>query len=362
MTVSVDTGPLDILRRLLEQPTAPFHEVRVLTVIGAILNHWGIPFRSDRHGNLIARYQNGRGPRWALMAHTDHPGIEITGVRGGTAHGTFLGGVRPDSLPGARVRLFCGDDAQGQPATITATRMVGGEKRVTIALERPGSVSPGAFGTFDLGAPTVNEKTVAAIAVDDLIGCATALSVLAWLKSSGARARVWGVFTRAEEVGFAGAQLLAEAGTLPRDTLVVSLEASKEMAGARQGMGPVIRVGDRTSTFNGDAEYRLHGAAKKLAEANSDFRFQRQLMSGGTCEATVFAALGYPAVGLAYPLVNYHNMIDDGGIAREQVATADYLGGVDLLETAVTAPAGDSLAGYYRRLTRATARYRKRLS
>ena len=43
-----------------------------------------------------------------------------------------------------------------------------------------------------------------------------------------------------EEIGFGGAQLLAEGGRLPRSARVVSLEASMALAGAQPGRGPVI--------------------------------------------------------------------------------------------------------------------------
>lgn len=356
------TDPLSIARRMLAQPSAPFHEGRVMTAVAEVLDALGIPFRRDRYGNLIARHGRGRGPVWALVAHTDHPGIEVTSVRGGTAHGTFLGGVRPESLPGARVLLY-GEDGVGQPATVLDMRMVRGEKRVRLLADNGQAPAKGAFGTFDLPRPTVNRTRIAATAVDDLIGCATILSVLAAMRGEGGPGRVLGVFTRAEEVGFAGAQRVVEGNLLPWDAVVVSLEASMEMPGARRGMGPVIRVGDRASTFDGAVERHLHQTAQRLAKSEGGFRYQRQLMTGGTCEGSVFAACGYRTIGLAYPLLNYHNMTDDGGIAQEEVATGDYLGGVRLLAEAVRH--GGRLttifSRYRSRLWRATGRYRRRL-
>lgn len=350
--------PLAIARALLSIPTAPFHEQRVMTVIRDMLSGWGIRYRSDPHGNLIARLGQARSAPWALVAHTDHPGMEVTSVRGHVGFGTFLGGVRPNSLPGALVRLYgTGGEATG---TIETVREVRGEKRVRIRLDRQ-TVQPGWFGTFDLGAPVVDRQRIAATAVDDLIGCATILSVLGTLKAQNASCRVLGVFTRAEEVGFAGAQALVQDRTLPDDARVVSLEASLEMAGARQNKGPVIRVGDRTATFDAGLERRLHEAALGLEKTDPSFTFQRQLMSGGTCEATVFTAAGYRAVGLAYPLQNYHNMVEPEGVAREQVATADYLGGVRLLAAAVQARPGGGFPRYMKRLTKATAKLVNRL-
>jgi endoglucanase len=79
----------------------------------------------------------------------------------------------------------------------------------------------------------------------------------------------------------------------------------------------------------------LHHIATELASENRDFRFQRRLMDGGTCEATAFCAAGYRAGGLALPLGNYHNMqgLDGGpaGIGAEHILVSDYVSEIELL-------------------------------
>jgi putative aminopeptidase FrvX len=365
--VPAAADPLRIARRLLAVPTAPFHEGGVMDCLRGLLAEAGVPFRADRHGNLIARHRKGRRPSWALVAHTDHPGIDVTAVRGAAVHGTFLGGVLPEALQGTRVRLHGAEGAQGR-GTIAAVRMVRGEKRVTIDLDDPGTapargITRGAFGTFDLGAVRADRRRISAVAIDDLIGCATIVAVLARFRAEGRPGRIDGVFTRAEEVGFIGAQLLAEDGLL-EGARVVSLEASRELPGAWAGRGPVLRAGDRATVFHSGLEHYLHGVAKDLAAREPGFAFQRQLMSGGTCEATVFTAHGLPAAGLAYPLLNYHNVTPEGGIGREEIATGDYLNGIRLLVAAIGANgrgAEGTFPRYLRDLRRSTARYRRRL-
>jgi putative aminopeptidase FrvX len=355
--------PLWIARRLLAVPTAPFHEDGVMARLRELLGGLGLKPAADRQGNLIAGYRRGRGPRWALVAHTDHPGLEVTSVRGRAARATFLGGVLPKALPGARVRLFGPGGARGR-GMIREVRMVRGEKRLTLDLETPADgIGPGAFGTLDLGPAAVTGRAIRAVAVDDLIGCATIVAVLAHCVRHGLPGRIDGIFTRAEEIGFGGAQLLAEGGRLPADTLVVSLEASMALPGAQPGRGPVIRTGDRATVFDSGLEHHLHTVAKDLAAADPSFAFQRQLMGGGTCEATVFTALGYRAAGLACPLTNYHNVTPRQTLDREMIDPADYLGGIRLLVEAVARgrQAPGSLARYYRRLARSTARHRRRL-
>ena len=87
-------------------------------------------------------------------------------------------------------------------------------------------------------------------------------------------------------MGLVGDFVFANA-TLPPDTLVVSLETRRTLPGAVQGEGPVIRVGDRATTFTDEAEWLLRQAAERLqkyAGPQGSVKIQRQLMSGGRCE------------------------------------------------------------------------------
>ena len=67
-------------------------------------------------------------------------------------------------------------------------------------------------------------------------------------------------------------------------------------------------------------------------------------MSGGTCEATAFAAFGYSVTGIAFPLGNYHNATTEisdpeGDVGAEYIHRSDYLGGVALIEEAARSAA-----------------------
>jgi len=172
---------------------------------------------------------------------------------------------------------------------------------------------------------------------------------------------VYGVFTRAEEVGLMGARLLAESGLLPKQTLVVSLESSRTLPGAEQGSGPVIRVGDAGMTFNADAESVLLKARETLQLQEGGFRVQRQLMSGGVCEASAFALFGYRTTGIAFPLGNYHNGAPDGTIQAEYIHVEDFIGGVRLIvEAARQMPEKNNVA-FKQRLSQVPDDVRERL-
>src|SRR5690606_36117004 len=51
-----------------------------------------------------------------------------------------------------------------------------------------------------------------------------------------------------------------------------------------------------------------------------EYSWQRKLMPGGSCEATVFSALGFEAACLCLPLGNYHNMKDIDGVLAGDVS------------------------------------------
>ena len=199
-----------------------------------------------------------------------------------------------------------------------------------------GKASPGGFAMWDLPAYALRGGRIHSRCLDDLLSCAATLAALDEMCRRRPRgAHVWGLFTRAEEVGFFGALAAIKARTVPRAARVLSLETSRALPHAPQRGGVIVRVGDARSLFDPALMGVVHEVAKELSAGDPRFRYQRRLMDGGSCEATAFCAAGYRAGGLALPLGNYHNMkgLDGGpkGIGAETVALADYLSEVKLL-------------------------------
>jgi endoglucanase len=166
---------------------------------------------------------------------------------------------------------------------------------------------------------------------DDLIGVAVVLATLIELKQRGARARVIGVLSRAEEVGFHGALTVAASATLPRHAFVVSLETSRELPPVEMGQGVIIRTGDRASVFDSAGTRYLTEVAAALRARDQSFAFQRALMPGGTCEATAYQEYGFQTAAVCIALGNYHNCGPRGRVAAEYVSVADARGMVRLL-------------------------------
>ena len=371
-----DRRALDYLARLGAQPAIAFHEDGVATAVRRILTEIGVSWRTDTFGNIIARLP-GRAaadsdptdpaavPPIAFMAHLDHPGFEVTGRDGDYLIGQAAGGVPPGAFAAAVPLQIILPAGRRLPAATAGPHGNADARAVLIRLldDDPGDIPVPSPAVFDLPDFRADDDYLVMRAADDLAGCGSILAALDRLRDAPPAGDVYGVFTRAEEVGLVGARLLAESGALPPDTLVVSLESSRTLPGAEIGAGPVIRTGDAGSTFNYDAESALI-RAREILSAQSDgdgFQCQRQLMSGGVCEASAFLAYGYRATGMAFPLGNYHNGAPDGSIAAEYIHRDDYRHGAALITEAARQVAQRGDTAFRRRIRQVPDRMRARL-
>ena len=291
---------VSLFRTLLSTPTAPYHEYQVAAVIRELLaplEH--VALEADAFGNLIATYRRGRKkPQLAFGAHMDHPGwVRFKGKD------TFLGGVPAERLETHPVEWF------------------------------------GDFGMWQLQPFALKEGFIHSRVCDDLVGCAAIIAMFLELEENEVAATVYGIFTRAEEVGFVGAIELAKRWHLPDGVCFVSLETSAPRGGAEQGKGPVIRVGDRTSVFHDGVTAELLDAA-----TGAGITHQRALLDGGSCEATAMNLYGIPAAGISVLLGNYHNCPPQSGIAEEYISLSDAKNLVKLI-TATTIRMAQRKAG-----------------
>ena len=359
-----DRQALEILARLAAQPAVAFWETGVASAVMATLNELEIGFQVDRFGNIVARvpgYDSSAVPL-ALVAHMDHPGFEAVAVQDDYLIGKALGGVPEASFqPGVPLQVIL-PEGRRLPAVAAGRHGETQQREVLVRLAEPTDLNLPCPVVFDLPDFELDGELIRMRAADDLAGCAGILASLAGLCSCLPPGDVYGVFTRAEEVGLIGARLLAESGTLPENTLVVSVESSKALPGAEGGGGPIIRVGDAGLTFNADAEGVLLRARETLQAGTGGFRAQRQLMSGGICEASAFALQGYPATGMAFPLGNYHNGSPDGKIEAEYIHVDDFFGGIQLMVEAAHRVAERDKTAFRQRLGPVPDELRDRLT
>ena len=143
---------------------------------------------------------------------------------------------------------------------------------------------------------------------DDLAGVAVAIAVLDQLRRSRSNHCAGLLLTRAEETGFGGMMAAVRSGLLPQESTYINIECSSCRAGAKLGAGPVIRVGDRISLFDPGLSAGLVAIAKgEMNGTGTRLPYQRKLMDGGACEATVLAQAGFQVAAVALPLDHYHN-------------------------------------------------------
>lgn len=374
-----DRRALHILAELAAHPAAPFHESLPAGYIVSLLSKLnGIDFHTDDFGNIIAHYASPHSlsqqhPPIAFVAHMDHPGYEIFRQDGQRFTARALGGVPAASIAKPTPAMALLPDGQHIPAEILPLppdeQHVDGERLVSVRLktDTPPHLTLPTAVVFDLPDFAIDGDTILMRSADDLAGCASILSALERLVEQAADADFYAVFTRAEEGGLFGARLMAEAGTLPKDTLVVSVESSPIIPGVVQGGGVVIRTGDRVYTFDADAEQALIVAQDAIASRDKDFKCQRQLMSGGGCEATAFAVFGYSVTGLAFPLGNWHNATTsiqdpDGGVDSEYISVSDYLNGVALITEAAVSVAERNNSAVQQRIREIPDEVRRRMT
>ena len=315
----------------------------------------------DPAGNLLL-YTAHRRRRTApifVTAHMDHPAFVVTN-RVDRHHlvAEFRGGVPESYFVGSEVVLP--DGARG---TVKQRIGTAADRRALaswrIGFSRPTDARPGDVLTWDTGRPRIVRGRLQAPACDDLAGVAAALAafdrLLARHGKGGCDLRL--LLTRAEEVGFIGAIAAARSGRIPAKARLIVLENSKTLPDAPLGGGPIVRVGDRTSTFDPDLTYRIGQVAEQLAGKEGSFKWQRRLMTGGTCEASAFGAYGYRAACLCLAVDHYHNANERSGrIDREQISVADFHHLVRLIEA--VAIAMDEPAPLRRRLEAHFARHR----
>ena len=340
-----DAAALAVAEALLANPTVPLVEDLPLAHVRSVATDLGLATATDAAGNLLVRYE-GEGADLdrplVLVAHLDHPGFAVTEVAGDDLTLEFRGGLlAANATAGAPLDLF--ERGRVDPvghalltaATESAGRLTGAHAELV-----SGSAPPDGFAMWGFPGFAVADGRITGRVCDDLLGAAAALAALtevASLRPPGVA--VWGLFTRAEEVGFLGALEAIRLGTVPPGADVLSLECSKALADAPQGGGVIVRVGDRMSIFDPGLTAALTAAAATLAAGDTTFQAQRKLMDGGACEATAFCAAGYRASGLALPLGGYHNASDgDPGIVPETVLVADYVAEVRLLVELATRP------------------------
>ncbi len=352
------------LTELTQVPTAAGHEDRVV----AWLTEWfderpELELARDIHGNLTLSLRGVSQSERPLYftAHMDHPAFIVEAVEEDHVVLSFRGGVMADYFPDAHLEAW--PPGADTPIPGVLTRVL--EEKVNnfpaYAAQFDAAVPAGSIVRWRFDAAEVIETDghpcLHTDACDDLAALAAALAAMDELRLRMVEGEAVGdvrlLLTRAEEIGFIGAIGACKAGTIPRGARVLALENSRAFADSPIGGGPIVRVGDRISVFTPQVTADVARIAEAIGgpalpkasekhDASKAWRWQRKLMAGGACEASVFCASGLAATCVCLPLGNYHNMADlaevQAGaftgtprVGREYIALSDFHGLVDLL-------------------------------
>jgi len=347
---TIESSAIEILSDLGKFTATSFWEDGPADYLADRAELSGLEVTIDSWGNVLATKSGSdhNAPGIAFVAHMDHPGYEV--VRQDGEHITLktLGrmGIAAGRA-GTTIKVIT-ESGEQIPATVSGAEPAAGE--LTKSREAAGWLGTdtvyakidreAALGKLprpavpDLPDFVIEGGLIRMRAADDLAGCAAILAALEHVANEPTQANVHGLFTRAEEAGLIGARLAAEHGLVPKNTVIVSVETSSVLPGAEIGNGIVIRTGDRSTTFDHEAEAYLVEAAQRIKAKTPDFKVQRQLMNAGSCEATAFKGFGYRVTGTAFPLGAWHNR-GESGVEPEFISKDDFIGGAILLtETA----------------------------
>ena len=363
-TALIERTSFEILSDLGKFPVTSYWEDGPAAYLRDRAIRAGLEVSMDHWGNVLVKKPgtDQMSPGIAFVAHMDHPGYEVVAQRGDQLVLKTLGGM--GVAAGTEGTAILVIDACGRRLKATVTGAEKTESQLQKTRELAGwlgadTVYARLDRDHDLGRlplPAVpdlpdciiDEDLVRMRAADDLAGCAAILTALEMVAQSPVKGSVYGLFTRAEEVGLIGARLVAENELLPKNTVIVSVETSSALPGAEIGQGVVIRTGDRTATFDYEAEVYLNTAVDRIRSSDPGFKVQRQLMSAGGCEAAAFKAFGYNVTGLALPLGCWHNR-GESGVELEIISTNDFLGET-LLIVETSKLAGTEQSGTLKRL------------
>ena len=306
----------EIIRKLTECYGPSGHEAGVRQLIlaelteGGILSGRKIETRVDAMGNLLVHQKgNGGGRRVMLAAHMDEIGVVVTHVdqRGFLRFGS-VGGVRPLSLTGGRVRFSDGtvgvigleklEDAAKVPPLEKYFIDVGAASREDCLIK------VGDIGCFQRPCEELGDRMIAK-AMDDRIGCAVLIQALRELRASPHDLSF--VFTVQEEIGLRGARVAAQyfnpalaiaIDATPAYDLPVHDGSENTFYNTRLGDGPAIYTVD-SSTLN---DPRLIRFLKETAERTGIPYQLRQPGGGGTDAGAIHRALaGIPSVSVSVP-------------------------------------------------------------
>ncbi len=322
------------------------HEDRVRRRIAGRLAEFGLAWRVDTLGNLIATLEGDpAAPSVMLFAHTDQLGFVVRKIESnGLVRVERLGGIPEKVLPSLPV-LFCvgeGRDRVGIFANKSHHATPPEEKYkvvpyadLFIDVGADGAAEVRAMG-IEIGTPVVyeprvlhlTETRVAGTSVDDRAGCAVVIEVARALKARDKRPTVHFVFAVQEEFNLRGAMVAAYALS-PRIAVQLDLALTSDTPDMQHrgevmlGGGPAMSLysfhgrGTLNGTIPHPALVHLFGATAQSA----GIPLQRTAHIGALTDSSYVQLVreGVACIDLCFPSRYTHTSLevcDLGDLAR----------------------------------------------
>ncbi len=327
-----------LIQKLVETQGPSGYEGQIRAVVRSEIEPYVDDLQVDALGNLIARKGAGsaEGIKIMLAAHIDEIGVMVTQVdENGFARFTTLGGVRPHTCLGGRVKFLNGAsgvismEPMDDPAKVPTFEQLFIDLGCSSREEAP--VQIGDVGTFDRPFLDLGKRLVAK-SLDDRIGAAVLIETLRQVKATPHQ--LYFVFSTQEEVGLRGATTAAFAinpdlglsvdvtgtGDTPRRSKI-RMEVSL-------GKGPAIKVRDGGML----ADRRVIDWMVQAA-VNLSLPYQLEILEGGTTDARAMqlTQAGVPAGCVSIPSRYTHS-------PSEMVDFDDVQNAVHLLVELVSQP------------------------
>lgn len=326
----------DLIQKLVETMSPSGFESPIRQVVRTEVEPLSDQVRVDKLGNLIATKGDAhpQGLKIMLVAHMDEIGVMATHIdENGFIRFIPIGGVRPQTCPGGRVRFLSGvpgvigtekiDDIKKAPGFEQMFIDVGANSADTCPIQI-GDVAAFERPFLDLG------KRLVSKAMDDRIGVAVLIETLRNLKTTPHQVSF--VFSVQEEVGVRGAKVAAF-GLEPDLGIAVDVTAWGDTPRGikmeiKLGAGPAIKV--RDSGMLADPRV-VSWMVKTAEEANLPYQLEVLERGGTDAQAIQLSRAGVPAGTISIPCRYVHS-------PSEMVDFDDVQNAVKLLVALISKP------------------------
>lgn len=303
-----------LIQKLVETTGPSGYEAQIRSIVRAEIEPYVDEIQVDALGNLIARKSQAgaNGIKVMLAAHIDEIGVMVTQVdENGFARFTTLGGVRPHTCVGGRVRFMNGASGVISTEPLEDITKLPSFEQLYIDLGASGSqqapVKIGDVAGFDRPFLDLGERLVAK-SMDDRIGAAVLIETLRQIKDTPHQ--LYFVFSTQEEVGVRGATTAAF-GLDPDLGLAVDVTGTgdtprrtKVRMQVSLGKGPAIKVRDGGMLADRRVVDWMVRGAERLG-----LPFQMEILEGGSTDARAMqlTRAGVPAGCLSIPCRYIHS-------------------------------------------------------